>query len=690
MTVGAKYNVAVDFTAQTGRAAAQIGQLNGRIQQIGNTYAHARRQQQHLIDGINKIGNAARWSLTRLSLPITIFGANLVKVHGQMESWRIAFRTVLRDVQKGDALMNKAVEFSAATPFTTEAVVRRTQAHVGEEDEDPVGMISRLGDIAAGVGRATDAGLTDMSRAYVKLLAKGRVDMEAAEPFITAGAGVLRTTARMFYGGDREKLYKAMERGEVKWTLMRDAIVAMTSEGGRFYRAMERQAKGILVSWMELVSRFFLFRDALGEVIVKMFDIHGKLKGASQWLKTASEGIRAWHSSASEFTKGVLKIGGYAALIAGPALYLVNALAGLVVNIVIVGGAIALWKKGVFSAAAATTAMTGAAAAATKALTGVAVAGAAAGATGIWKAPHSWGFGGGRKSPGGLYIPNNSGVAPPSAIGGAGFFSTEFWLKKHSKEKIWRGLMGGVKNLGMTAWRAGLAITRFLGPIGALTGAAWLFYEGIAATTAAIGGLKDAADDEKEKSKATSVHDENWRGQYGDTTTRRSLSRQQQSAINLAADRQGESYPRNRLTQQIGIIRSIRHGEKGVHALLGQMNDSDRLIAVGQLWKGKHHEALVAMAEQRERHRRFGEDGSKPAELPPLIYPMMHQQLETLRERDARALTAALEVLAKGKDDTAHIQVSTNLDGVEAAVSSGMVRGFSQIHSFNQGDNDGE
>ena len=671
---GVTYQVGVNFQTDTNRAIGGVTRFNSKLQQMAGAYSVARRQQQHLIDGVNKLGNAARWSFTRLTLPMGIFGANLVKTHGQMESWRIAFRTVLRDVEKGDALMRRAVAFSVSTPFTTEAVVRRVQAHVGEEDEAPIEMLSRLGDIAAGVGRATDTGLTDMSRAYVKLLAKGRVDMESAEPFITAGAGVLRQAADMFYGGERERLYKAMERGEVKWTVMRDAIVAMTNEGGRFYRSMERQAEGILVSWAEVVSGFFVFRDALGEVIVKAYGLHGVLKSVTAWLLTSKDRIREWWNGASELTKGVVAVTGALALLSGPIFAVAAAISGLLVNFIVIGGAFVLWKKGIFSAsgaaaglaavhgkaAAAGAALTGAATTAAAALRGVAASaliGPVIPPTAIgpkisknlqwWRRVQPSAVLAGPPDP---FAPNSltrraraPAAAAAAAKGGSwgGAVLTSLGLGSLNSGATMKGVFSGLARFGISALKMGAGLLRVITPLGALTTGAWLLYEGVAATTAAIGGLKDAADDEARRKNLPSVHNETWRGQYGDQrliTSKLGLTPAQHSAANLAADQQGMFFASSKGAGTPGYnyyrrrdrLMRMSPGDEGFAPTLldPKIPLSHRPRLYKELADTPHWGEMVRLADRREALPTVKDGKAVPPEL---LYPLLARVLEESR-----------------------------------------------------------
>ena len=732
---GVTYQVGVNFQTNTTRAIGGVSRFNSKLQQMAGAYSAARREQQHLINGVSKLGDAARWSFTRLTLPLGIFGANLVKTHGQMESWRIAFRTVLRDVEKGDALMRRAVAFSVSTPFTTEAVVRRVQAHVGEEDEAPIEMLSRLGDIAAGVGRATDTGLTDMSRAYVKLLAKGRVDMESAEPFITAGAGVLRQAADMFYGGERERLYKAMERGEVKWTVMRDAIVAMTNEGGRFYKSMERQAEGILVSWAEVVSGFFVFRDALGEVIVKAYGLHGVLKSVTAWLLTSKDRIREWWGGASALTKSVVAVGGAIALLSGPILAVTTAITGLLVNVIIIGGAFALWKKGIFSAggaaaglaavhgktAAAGAALTTSATTAAAALRGVAAAGLASRVG----PPVPWGFSGkgiaartygasigtgitpqrllpwnrrGGANSWSAIAARRAAVAPTFWQGGAGVFGASF---------LTRPVGGYLKKFGISILRAGFGIARFLGPLGALTGGAWLLYETYGSLVNAaqkvadsLYGVGDAADEEKKKGViSASVGIDEWRGQYGDQrliTSKLGLTAAEHSAANLASDQQGIFFGASKgrgtvgynLQRSLAMLENLPVGAPGLKPLVLDPRNAgaDRAAIVKSALELGHHEGLFQIGNETLHGGKLSFDADHPGDPD-------HRKAILANPEVAALLADVLRQFNEGMDRSNH-SIAVQVSGeIRQAVRDGSLDAWREaVTDFmneNNGANDG-
>ena len=374
----ALYNFAIRFSANTSAAAGGMGRLNAKLAALGNTFSSVQRRQQHLIDGSRKLGETGRWMFTRLTLPVVALGTAFVNTHGKMESWRISFRTVIGDIKKADALFNKAYEFSAATPFTTEAVIRRTQALIGSGMTDPVGWLSRMGDIASGVGRANDAGLTDISRAAVKAHEKSRLDMESLEPYLTVGAGVTATMVKLGGFKNKEGLYKAMEKGLVHSDLLFQGIRQMTEEGGRFYKAMEEQAKGILVSWAEIKSRFFGFADALGETIVRLFAVHAGMKRLSEFLTTARTDVQDWLKNAGPIAKWTARIGlGF--MILAPVLAIITAaIVGFAAKLIVGVGVLKLFFARGKLAAAAQGLAAAASAGSAKAVGGLATAATAA------------------------------------------------------------------------------------------------------------------------------------------------------------------------------------------------------------------------------------------------------------------------------------------------------------------------
>ena len=375
------FAAAIEWNADTAKAIASFEKLNTKLGRFNAAIARARRNQRALLDLTRRLGDAGTWAFTRMTLPVSLFGAALVGTHGKMESWRIAFQTVLRDNIKGLKLFDEAVKFSVSTPFTTQASIERTQQLLGAGVPDPVKWLSKIGDIAAGVGRATDEGLRHIVHGFAKGFEKFRIDMEALEPTITAGAGVIAKMTEMGGFRSKEHFYKAMERSQVNVTLLMDAIDAMTSQGGRFYRSMERQAEGIRVSWAEVRSGWFVFADSMGEFIVRLFGVHAILKKVTSTLLDYTERLREWYKTTSEFTRSLMRAAGWIMLFAGPALYAAKILVGFAAHVAIAVGAWKLWRWSAKGGTASLTGFTSQTTAATGALAGLNAAAAGLGST---------------------------------------------------------------------------------------------------------------------------------------------------------------------------------------------------------------------------------------------------------------------------------------------------------------------
>ena len=321
--------------SRVGRTAARAAPQVGRLAAAQKAYRNFRN---------NPIGSALdssgqflrRW----VSLPAAVGAVGSVYAAGRMEQWRIGLETVLQDGPKAEKMMKKLIMFSDETPFTAQTVVQSAQRFVGagvEKESEVVGIIRMLGDLAAGTGKGNQ-GLNDLVRGYGKAISKHRVDMEAFEPFITAGTGLSQQIAKQFFGGSIHRFYKHMERGRFTVDLLGKAIKAMTDPGGRFHESTKKQSQTILGLWSTFTSKLFTAGDALGNVITETYNYKENIRTAS----SAVEGFSKWLNEASPAARKAVGLGIGAAAVAGP-------IAG---GMLAIGGVVAM-IKGLFANTAA-------------------------------------------------------------------------------------------------------------------------------------------------------------------------------------------------------------------------------------------------------------------------------------------------------------------------------------------------
>lgn len=193
---------------------------------------------------------------------LTEFARKVAMVRGEFQQLEVAFTTMLGNKEKADALMAKTVDFAAKTPFDLQGVAAGTKQLLayGSNAEEVTDELRMLGDIAAGLSMP----LGDLVYLYGTTRTQGRMFTMDLRQFMGRGIPLAEELAKKF-GVTKAEVGKLVTEGKVGFNDMKDALVAMTSEGGKFYNLMEEQSKTITGKMSNL-----------GDAVDQMFNNIGK------------------------------------------------------------------------------------------------------------------------------------------------------------------------------------------------------------------------------------------------------------------------------------------------------------------------------------------------------------------------------------------------------------------------------
>lgn len=192
----------------------------------------------------------------------------IVKMGVGMEQTRVAFRTMIGDVAKADAVLEGLQEFSNKTPFKNSEVIGagKTLLSFGVAAEEVQSALRMIGDAAAGTGKP----LNEMAAIFGKAFAKGKADSETLNQLSEAGVPIVKVLGKM-YGKTGEEIYKMASQGKITSQVLTDAFKTMTGEGGVFQDMMARQADTVGGKWSTVVGKLELTAAKIGELLIPAF-----------------------------------------------------------------------------------------------------------------------------------------------------------------------------------------------------------------------------------------------------------------------------------------------------------------------------------------------------------------------------------------------------------------------------------
>lgn len=203
-------------------------------------------------------------TLGKIGVGVSLAGLvrQIATTRGEFQQLEVAFTTLLQNKEKADALMAEMVDLAAKTPFDLKGVAdgARQLLAYGFAAEDVTGTLTRLGNVAAGLGLP----LERLTYLYGTTAVQGRLYARDMLQFTSSGIPVLQEMAKM-YGKTTEEINEMVSAGKIGFEDVKKVIEGMTNEGGQFYNLMQEQSKTIT----GLISN-------LGDALDTMFNDIGK------------------------------------------------------------------------------------------------------------------------------------------------------------------------------------------------------------------------------------------------------------------------------------------------------------------------------------------------------------------------------------------------------------------------------
>ena len=267
--------------------------------------------------GLTTIGNAATKAGKTLTLglttPLIALGTAGVKYNAQMEDFEANLTTLLGDADKAKEMLADLKEMANTTPFETSDLLESTQMMLGFglAADKTKGYLQTLGDISMGNSEK----LMSLTRAFSQIGAAGKATMEDINQMIDAGFNPLQIMSEKT-GKSMADLREEVSDGKISFEDIADAMKTATSEGGRYYKAMEKASKTMNG---KLSTALDALKTALGNLTESLLPIVTKV------VEKITDWANAFAELDDETKETILKIAGIAMAI-GPVLTAVGKL----------------------------------------------------------------------------------------------------------------------------------------------------------------------------------------------------------------------------------------------------------------------------------------------------------------------------------------------------------------------------
>lgn len=303
-------SVRYDITANDAQFSATMQRVRNNLR---DTSATAQREGGMIEKYMSNIATAAGGIFSAMA--VKQFVSQAAQIRGTFQQLEIAFSTMLQSEEKATALMKDVTEFAAKTPFDLQGVASGVKQLLafGSASEEVIDEMRMLGDIAAGLSIP----IGDLVYLYGTTRTQGRMFTMDLRQFMGRGIPLAEELAKQF-GVTKDQVGQLVTDGKVGFEEMRKALVAMTSEGGKFGGMMDESSKsisgqisnledsidqmfnkigesmeGAISGTLNVATKLVENYDKIGRALVELIALYGAYRVALVFARQAALGYSA-------------------------------------------------------------------------------------------------------------------------------------------------------------------------------------------------------------------------------------------------------------------------------------------------------------------------------------------------------------------------------------------------------------
>jgi tape measure domain-containing protein len=270
--------------------------------QVGELYALLNLEDSKFTKGLNKaqglmssvgstIMKASMGAVAALSGSLLAAGGAGIKMAGDLEQSKIAFKTMLGSAEKADAFLKQLANFAAKTPFELKGLQdsSRKLLAFGFESQQIIPMMTAVGDAVSGLGGGS-AEIDRVTMALGQMQAKGKVSAEEMMQLAELGIPAWDMLSKAI-GVDIPTAMDMASKGAIPAAQGIDALV--TGMSAKFGGMMEQQSGTILGMWSTLKDTGTMILTDIGTRLIETFDLKSKMGAGLEWLQANTDTLAA-------------------------------------------------------------------------------------------------------------------------------------------------------------------------------------------------------------------------------------------------------------------------------------------------------------------------------------------------------------------------------------------------------------
>lgn len=215
--------------------------------------------------GANIVAQGALTGLRTIRDLTLEVGRGFVNAASSIESTRVSFGVLTRSVETGNGMILQMQRLAAETPLTFKSLSENARTMLGYQvpAEKVIDLLKMVGDVTGG----SEERMGYMTYALSQVISMTRLQGQELRQLINAGFNPLSEISRTT-GRSMEELKQAMENNAISADMVMKAFKSATSEGGAYFKHMEKMATTYEGRLARLKDEVFLAAQDVGATIL--------------------------------------------------------------------------------------------------------------------------------------------------------------------------------------------------------------------------------------------------------------------------------------------------------------------------------------------------------------------------------------------------------------------------------------
>ena len=237
-----------------------------------------------------------------ISAPIAAATTYALKAASDIEQAHVAFEVFLGDANQAKKVMKDLIDFAVKTPFTFKGVIATSNMlmAMGESGKTLIKTLQVLGDVS----RGRQDLLSRVALAYGQIMTAGKLRGQELRQLTEAGVVILPELSRLT-GIPKEDLASRVSDYNISADVVRQALINVTSEGGRYFKLMEKMMQTISGVFSNLIDSLYVLSSSFGSQIVKVLNLGEAVKKFIAFLNKLNEQFLDLDDSQKKLILGV-------------------------------------------------------------------------------------------------------------------------------------------------------------------------------------------------------------------------------------------------------------------------------------------------------------------------------------------------------------------------------------------------